>query len=442
MNILAIDVGTSSVKAGILDQASGSPISQPLAKTEYRLHHPSNDAAEIVPGELWQAVTSAARKAVDHAPPGTPIDGIGLTCLMPALVLLDAQDQPLVPIWIHLDRRSRTVARRVLNDVGDEFLASVGNRPLPGGISVLCYARQLELDPSLRGRVRRFLHMHGWLAFCLTGVAAFDPANASFTGVWNTITDQQWSSRWCDYFQLDPACLPPVVCGTTTLGGLRQDIARDWNVPAGIPVKLGTADTSSAMLAAKMDDHSLLHSVGTTQVLARLVKKPRPDPRRLTRHLGVGDHFIYVAHNPVGGVALDFLHQLCFREQSAQEFFEQSIPQAQSRTTEVRLNPPFLGGDRLEIEPRLASFTHLTLSTDRLDLLAAVLQALQIGHRQAFAALDCPWEEVRTVYLTGGGAEVVRHLIHEYDSMNLRPINHGAITGVTQLFADRRESPA
>ena len=33
-----------------------------------------------------------------------------------------------------------------------------------------------------------------------------------------TLTDQAWSPRWCDYFLVDPAWLPAVVCGSTTVG--------------------------------------------------------------------------------------------------------------------------------------------------------------------------------------------------------------------------------
>src|SRR5262249_56669968 len=111
-----------------------------------------------------------------------------------------------------------------------------------------------------------------------------------------------------------------VVCGSTTLGTLRSAVAAELGVPAGLPVKVGTADTSSAMLAAGMGPGDLLHVVGTTQVLAAFAERPRPDPRRLTRRLGIGDAFIHVTHNPVGGVALDWLHELCFRDQDKATF--------------------------------------------------------------------------------------------------------------------------
>jgi hypothetical protein len=52
----------------------------------------------------------------------------------------------------------------------------------------------------------------------------------------------------------------------------------------------------------------------------------------------------------------------------------------------------------------------LTLATDRLDLLAALLKAMRQGHESAMQALGLR-TPIQRVFLTGCGAEVVRKLI-------------------------------
>lgn len=433
MFILALDIGTSSVKAAVLETETGA-LAGPIARVPYELDHPTADAAEVPTERLWEAVAAAGREATRGGP---DVQAVGMTVLTPGLVLLDDADRPLRPIWTHLDRRSRQAARRTWAAVGPEFLATVGNRPLPGGITAVSWKQMLVDDPHLRRRVKSFLHVNGWLGLHFTGSRAFDPANACFTGLWNTVTDQRWSERWCEFFEVEPGWLPPVQCGSTTLGTLRASVAAQLNVPAGVPVKLGTADTSSGMLAAGIKPGDLLHTVGTTQVLAVLTDVPRPDPRRLTRRLGVGPSFIHVTHNPVGGVALEWLRETCFRELPKQEFYEKMIPLARERPSRVTLDPPFLGGDRLEIEARRAAFRDLTLATDRLDLLAAVLEAMQRCHRDALAALDLqalPQPGQGRVFLTGGGAEVIRALLPEYGSADVHILEEGALHGVACLF--------
>lgn len=429
MHILALDVGTSSVKAAVLEAPSGA-LAGPLAHVGYELDHPTPDAAEVPAERLWNAVTAAARQATLRAP---EVEGIGMSVMTPALVLLDAADKPCGPIWTHLDRRSRAAARQTWQVAGEEFLATTGNRPLPGGISVIDYRQQLVADPYLSSQVKSYLHVNGWLGLRMTGERAFDSANASFSGLFNTMTDQAWSPHWCRHFEVDPAWLPPVRCGADTIGHLRSAAATELGTPAGVPVKLGTADTSLAMLAADMRVGDLLHVVGTTQVLAIQVDRPVPNVNRLTRRLGVGAGFVYVTHNPVGGVALDWLHQLCFREQSAEEFFDKTIAEANTRPTRVTLDPPYLGGDRLEIEAHRAAFRDLELTTDRLDLLSALLQAMVRCHGQALDAI-APGRKFARIFLTGGGADVMRRLLPEYHTAVAHPFEEGSLHGVAKLF--------
>src|SRR5439155_10775625 len=122
--------------------------------------------------------------------------------------------------------------------------------------------------------------------------------------------------------------LPPIRDGRTTLGSLRNDAALVLGLRPESQVKLGVADTSSALLAARLKPGELLHVVGTTQVLALLTERPEPNEKRLTRPLGVDSWFMQVTHNPVGGVALDWIRELCFREQNSEQFFGETIAQA------------------------------------------------------------------------------------------------------------------
>src|SRR5262245_15528815 len=135
MHLLALDVGTSSVKAALLDAAAAAPVG-PVARAGYELDHPTPDAAEVPAERLWHAVATAARAATRGA---EGVAAVGLSCLTPALVLLDRHDRPLGPVWTHLDRRARPAARQVWAAAGAEFLATAGNRPLPGGITAVCY---------------------------------------------------------------------------------------------------------------------------------------------------------------------------------------------------------------------------------------------------------------------------------------------------------------
>src|SRR5262249_18762964 len=122
MNILALDVGTSAVQAAILDVSSGRAIGK-IAGAPYTLGKPVPDAAEVRAPHLWQTVATSARAAVlpsgVEGSYGQDIAGVGLSCMTPALLLLDKSDRPLAPIRTHLDRRARPAARQVWASLGE-----------------------------------------------------------------------------------------------------------------------------------------------------------------------------------------------------------------------------------------------------------------------------------------------------------------------------------
>jgi hypothetical protein len=130
MNLLALDVGTSSVKAAVLEQATGQPLAEP-AIAKYALSQPETEAAVIDPETLWRAVLEAGRSAAA----GRQVEGIGMDVFSPGWLLLDEKREPLTPIVTHLDRRARPLARRLRKWEGDRFLLENGNPVVPGGIS-------------------------------------------------------------------------------------------------------------------------------------------------------------------------------------------------------------------------------------------------------------------------------------------------------------------
>ena len=139
MNILALDVGTSSVKAAVLNTATSLPVGT-IARVAYDLDAPAPEAAEMPAQRLWQAVAAAARAAILQSgvagKAGQDVQAVGLSCFTPGLVLLDKKDRPLRPIWTHLDHRGSVRRQGKFGERSAlEFtMATVGNQPLPGGI--------------------------------------------------------------------------------------------------------------------------------------------------------------------------------------------------------------------------------------------------------------------------------------------------------------------
>jgi sugar (pentulose or hexulose) kinase len=428
--ILAINVGVFWVKAAVLDVASLAPIGQTaVVSTELDRRLPS---AEIPAERLWSHVAAAAQKAASFQ---DGIEGIGLSCFTGGPILLDSADRPLLPIWLPHDSRSRSAARQVWADVGNEFLHTSGSRPLPGKISAVVFRQQHHEDNYLTHRTRSYFDLNGWLAFRLTREKFTDPAGACASGVFGTLTDRQWSPRWCEYFEIKQEWLPPVASADTTVGYLQPAVAAELGVPSGVPVKLGTDDIGTAALAAGMRSGDLLDIGGAgADLLVALADKPASDLERRTRLLGVDDTFLYVSDDPAGPRALEWIRGVAFQDQSLEQFTRQTIATAMNRRTPVTLEPANLCGDDLEIELHRASLRNLTIATDRIDLLAAVLNSVRDQHLRARANVGIR-EKSGRLFFADDTLQDFRIHLPGYAQSDVVDLQDAALRGIARLFA-------
>ena len=125
MYILAIDVGTQSLRACILDSEFSVLERQ---QVQYAPRVVSRDKVEIDAEILWNALVQACRKLTLKI----NVQVMTLSTLCPSLLPMDAAGNPLRPIILHLDRRSYRQAQWALQRVGEErFLNIAGNLPRP-----------------------------------------------------------------------------------------------------------------------------------------------------------------------------------------------------------------------------------------------------------------------------------------------------------------------
>jgi sugar (pentulose or hexulose) kinase len=427
--ILAIHVSAYEAVTAVLDVAT-STLAGPAGRSAFK---PVEDegAAEIAAEALWSALTAAARQVTRSE---QDIEAIGLCCFTGGPVLLGDRGQPLLPIWLPRDSRSRPAARQVWADVGEEFLGTTGCRPLPGKTSAVVFRQQHHEDNYLTHRVRSYFDINGWLAYRLTGAKHCGLAGACASGLFGTLTDRQWSPRWCEYFEVERAWLPPVVAGDTTVGHLQCEAASDLGLPPGLPVKLGTDEIASVALAANLAPGDLLDMAGPgSNLLVARADRPWPDRDRWTRLLGVGDAMLYVSEDPTPLRALDWVRQLCFREQSESTFWQESLAEAQKRSTRVALEPAYLCDDAWEIETHRAAFRDLTLKSDRIDLLAAALRAICTQYARARSNVGIDGTP-RRLFLVDQDVELFERLVPDCTQSKKTSLQNAALRGIAKLF--------
>jgi sugar (pentulose or hexulose) kinase len=403
MDVLAIDVGSSSVKMGVLR-------GRRLVGRAVRRAFPTRYDGSRAEVDAEQIINAIARASRELGALRSRIDCIALATMSPSWVAIDARGRAITPVVTHQDRRSVEIARLIEKRVGKKrYLHLAGSLPVPGGISsttcawFLRHQRPLMHRAELVGHVQTLLHRQ----FCGTRIA--DPSHASFMGIYSTLKLSGWNDELCDAVGVPRKLLPDVRDANEVGGTLLPDAARLLGLRSGTPMLVGMIDTGAAMLLAGAKVGQLVNVVGSTDVLALCTDQPRPREGLLTRALGTGRRWIAAGTIAAAGSSLTWAHQQLFPDRSEKQFHRLVARCRSSGSVEFE---PYLAGARAAVEQRRGTFRGLTLSSTREQMLASIVDALARASAQRIELLESTGTALNRRVMISGGAGTLADLMH------------------------------
>ncbi len=433
--ILSIDVGTQSLKAYILDDQLR--IKEQI-KVEYSMMIQDKYKIEMDTEGFWNAF----KEACGNLKNVKKIDAISFATLCPSLVILDDEGMPLRPMILHLDRRSYKQAVWALKRVPEEtFLAIAGNPPIPGGISLTSLLWVKENEPSLYERKNvTFGHAITFFTKRLVGECFIDPSNASFTGLYETVEYGDWSDILLKELGIHRDKLPTVVKSATVVGKLLQSAARESGLPEGIPVVIGANDTTCASVGAGiLKTGELLNTSGTVEIMVLSLTKPLLNKKHLLRTHAYDGHWLAMRVVGAGGASVEWFRENFCKEMTKDAFYNAYLPKVllNNRNPDAQFHP-FLSGDRHCIKSKLASFTRLSLSSSRDDLLSALANGIVKTQIEGIKEWEKNVELADTIYHVGGGAtqsytDFKRNLLKKY---NFVEVANATALGAAKICID------
>lgn len=201
MTILVIDVGTSSVRASLV-QDDGTVETRARRPTPPIL--PAPGLVEIHTAGLGEAVLAVAREALDG---GGPVDAVGVTAQRASSLAWDADGHPVGNGLGWQDLRTAGTCLELQAD---------GIRLSPSESGPKYAALLDEHDPDRTGRLRLGT-VDSWVAWLLSEGAAHitDATNAAVTGLWDPA--KGWREDVCERLRIPLDALPRVVDSTGQL---------------------------------------------------------------------------------------------------------------------------------------------------------------------------------------------------------------------------------
>jgi glycerol kinase len=243
--ILAIDQGTGSTKALLVDRA-GRVVARAVAPVPEAQPRPGwvEQSAE----ELWLSVQQAVADCVDPAR-APQIVGMGLGNQRESLVLWDRRTgEPLGPLLSWQDQRTAAACHDLAATGAGELVRAVTGMPLDPMFSALKARWLLDMyDPDRRrGRGGELClgTVDSWILSRLGGEHVIEVGNASRTQLLD-IETRDWDCRLLDLFGVPREVLPRVIPSYGPFPSVR-DLAP---LPDGIPILAVMGDSHAAMFA-------------------------------------------------------------------------------------------------------------------------------------------------------------------------------------------------
>ncbi len=245
--LLGIDIGTTAAKAALFGVDGRL---QAVGSAEYPLYHIRAGWVEQQPEEWWQATISAIRQALSKVEQGAErIAGICVSAQAPTLIALDADNQPLRPALIWMDRRAEAEVAELENLLGaDAIYRITGNRPDAFYVAAK-HRWYMKHEPELLAHTQTFLQITGYINYRLTGLTSLDTAHAALLQLRDYATGE-WSPALMAACGVEPHHFPPARPAHEVLGGVGTTAAEATGLRAGTPVMVGTVDGAAAALEA------------------------------------------------------------------------------------------------------------------------------------------------------------------------------------------------
>jgi xylulokinase len=396
---LGIDIGTSSVKAVLVDD-SAAILAQ--ASESLAVSRPQPGYSEADPDSWWRATVAAVRNLPVAA--RAAVRSVGLSGQMHGATLLDAQDKPLRPAILWNDGRSGLecldLERREPNS-----RAITGNIMMPGFTApkLLWVSRH---QPEIFRRTACVLLPKDYVRLKMTGEKLSDMSDASGT-MWLDVGRRDWSDLLLAATGLTRANMPRLVEGTSPAGTVTAAAADELQLPRVVVAGGGGDNAASAAGLGVVSPGQAFLSLGTSGVLFVVTDRFRPNPERAAHafcHCLPG-RWHQMAVMLSAASVLDWVAQLT-GQYDLPRLVESAKAQGLNRQSPFFL--PYLSGERTPYNDPNARgvFFGIRPDTTAADLTGAVLEGVALAFADGLDVLVEKGGTVGDITVTGGGARL------------------------------------
>ncbi|WP_078382619.1 gluconokinase [Sutcliffiella halmapala] len=411
--MLGVDIGTTSTKA-VLFTKRGQVHSQFMV--EYPLLTPVLGAAEQDPEEIFQAVVTSIREAVQLGNIEVKdLSLVSFSAAMHSVIAIDETGAPLTKSITWADQRSEKWAKKLKEEWnGHEIYLRTGTPIHPmSPLAKLIWLR--NENPDVFEKASKFISIKEYVFHKLFGEYVVDYSIASATGLLN-LEKLTWDEEALTIAGVSPDKLSRIVPTTEILTGLKEEWAQKLGIPTDVPFVIGANDGVLSNLGVNAVQPGVVAlTIGTSGAIRTVIDKPVTDPKGRTFCYALTENH-WVIGGPVnnGGMIMRWLRdELC--QEEVEEAGLTSLDPYDVITNKIsQVKPgaegvifhPYLTGERAPIWNGNArgSFFGLGIHHKKEHMMRAVLEGINLNLYTVLLALEEIIGIPEKIHATGGFA--------------------------------------
>jgi len=263
---VVIDAGSGSVKSFLV-----SPFGELLARSERKW-----DRRNWRSEDAWRLITESTFDLLRGS--NVVILGVSCTSMREEFVLVDEAGEE---VRFNTSEESMGYGYKILERYGEAMYRSSGHWPVPNWIAGAILPWIKEAQPMLFKQVSSILMISDWINFKLSGEIATEGTASCETSLFSVLK-HDWDWDIIDELGLLKSIFPRVLRNGEILGSVSKEAAEETEIPEGVPVVMGGADTQCGLLGMGVLKGEAGAVGGTTTPIQVVTGKPLFDPEMRT----------------------------------------------------------------------------------------------------------------------------------------------------------------
>ncbi len=300
--LLGYDVGSSSIKASLLDADTGKVLAGATSpEKELDIIAPQAGWAQQEPQTWWDNIISATNKIKSLVKfSAADVQAVGISYQMHGLVIVDKSSQVLMPAIIWCDSRAVQIGQEAAKGIGQEkCLKNLFN--LPGNFTASKLKWAKENKPQIYSKIYKMMLPGDYIAMKMTGDIKTTPSGLSEGILWNFEKDGL-ADFVLDYYGISADLVADIVPTFSIQGQITSAAAEQLGLKSGTPVSYRAGDQpNNALSLGVLQPGQVAVTAGTSGVVYGVNNQKKYD--RLSR-VNVFLHVNHSAQKPRYGVLL------------------------------------------------------------------------------------------------------------------------------------------